>query len=139
MPSSPPTISLSTSNLSAGEPRSKPSAMPGRKTQYPSPSTRTTSFRDHTPSWAGELNRLGYAVLMVDSHWPRGIGSTCSLRVSDPAQWMNLTQKRERDAYGALQFLRAQAFVRPDRIGIIGWSQGGGVVLLSTRVGEAAR
>src|SRR5438105_1298498 len=49
MPSSPPTISLSTSNLSAGEPRSKPSAMPGRKTQYPSPSTRTTSFRDHTP------------------------------------------------------------------------------------------
>src|SRR5205085_2516323 len=57
----------------------------------------------------------------------------------DPAQWMNLMQKRERDAYGALQFLRAQAFVRPDRIGIIGWSQGGGVVLLSTRVGEAAR
>src|SRR5205085_2301391 len=50
MPSSPPTISLSTSNLSAGEPRSKPSAMPGRKTQYPSPSTRTTSFRDHTSS-----------------------------------------------------------------------------------------
>src|SRR6476659_4931619 len=39
-------------------------------------------------SWAGELNRLGYAVLMVDSHWPRGIGSTCSLRVTNPDEWM---------------------------------------------------
>ncbi len=94
---------------------------------------------ERAASWAGELNRLGYAVLMVDSYAPRGIGSTCSLRVSDPAQWMNLMQRRERDAYGALQFLRAQPFVRPDRIGMIGWSQGGGVVLLSTRVGEAAR
>jgi hypothetical protein len=27
----------------------KPSAMPGRKTKHPSSSTRTTSFRDHTP------------------------------------------------------------------------------------------
>ena len=94
---------------------------------------------DREASWAGELNRLGYAVLMVDSYAPRGIGNTCSLRVSDPGQWMSLMQRRERDAYGALRFLLAQPFVRPDRIGMIGWSQGGGVVLLSTRAGEAAR
>ena len=90
-------------------------------------------------TWAGELTRRGYAVLMVDSFAPRGIGNTCSLRANDPGQWMNLMQKRERDAYGALQFLFAQPFVRPDRIGMIGWSQGGGVVLLSTRSGEPAR
>jgi len=94
---------------------------------------------DREASWAGELNRLGYAVLMVDSYAPRGIGNTCSLRVSDPGQWMSLMQRRERDAYGALRFLLAQPFVRPDRIGMIGWSQGGGVVLLSTRAGEPAR
>ena len=94
---------------------------------------------DREASWAGELNRLGYAVLMVDSYAPRGIGNTCSLRVSDPGQWMSLMQRRERDAYGALRFLLAQTFVRPDRIGMIGWSQGGGVVLLSARAGEPAR
>ena len=90
-------------------------------------------------SWAGELNRLGYAVLMVDSHWPRGIGSTCSLRVTNPDEWMKLMLKREGDAYGALQFLAAQPFVESNRIGLIGWSLGGGVVLLATRSGEWAR
>jgi dienelactone hydrolase len=90
-------------------------------------------------SWAGELNRLGYAVLMVDSHWPRGIGSTCSLRVTNPDEWMKLMLKREDDAYGALQFLAAQPFVESNRIGVIGWSLGGGVVLLATRSGERAR
>ena len=90
-------------------------------------------------SWAGELNRLGYAVLMVDSHWPRGIGSTCSLRVTNPDEWMKLMLKREGDAYGALQFLAAQPFVESNRIGVIGWSLGGGVVLLATRSGEGPR
>jgi len=90
-------------------------------------------------SWAGELNRLGYAVLMVDSHWPRGIGSTCSLRVTNPDEWMKLMLKREGDAYSALQFLAAQPFVDSNRIGVIGWSLGGGVVLLSTRSGERTR
>ncbi len=42
-------------------------------------------------------------------------------------------RKRPRDAYGALLFLQAQPFVRPDRIGIVGWSEGGGVVLFSIR------
>jgi dienelactone hydrolase len=100
---------------------------------------RDGDLDERETSWAGELNRLGYAVLMVDSHWPRGIGSTCSLRVSNPDQWMKLMQKRERDAYGALQFLVAQPFVESNRIGVIGWSLGGGVVLLSTRSGERAR
>ena len=38
---------------------------------------------------------------------------------------------RPKDAYAALQYLQAQPFVRGDRIGLIGWSQGGGVVLLT--------
>ena len=86
---------------------------------------RDGDLDERETSWAGELNRLGYAVLMVDSHSPRFIGSTCSLRVSNPDQWMNLMQRRERDAYGALQFLIAQPFVESNRIGVIGWSLGG--------------
>jgi dienelactone hydrolase len=38
---------------------------------------------------------------------------------------------RPKDAYAALQYLQAQPFVKADRVDLIGWSQGGGVVLLS--------
>jgi dienelactone hydrolase len=36
---------------------------------------------------------------------------------------------RPKDAYAALQYLQAQPFVQPDRVGLMGWSQGGGTVL----------
>ena len=34
---------------------------------------------------------------------------------------------RPKDAYAALQYLQAQPFVKADHVGLIGWSQGGGV------------
>jgi dienelactone hydrolase len=51
----------------------------------------------------------------------------CDPRTSD----MKLYRNRARDAYGALLFLQTQPFVRPDRIGIMGWSQGGGALLFA--------
>jgi dienelactone hydrolase len=81
-------------------------------------------------AWAGELNRPGYAVLMVDSFAARSLDGTCSLRASDPDRWLNMLGKREKDARGALRYLQGQSYVQPDRIGVIGWSQGGGVVLM---------
>jgi dienelactone hydrolase len=75
--------------------------------------------------WAAKLTRRGYAVLMVDSFGPRNQGEQCSPRSRDP----ELYRKRPRDAYGALLFLQTQPLVRPDRVGVIGWSQGGGAVL----------
>ena len=77
--------------------------------------------------WAAELTRRGYVVLMVDSFAPRNQGEQCSPRSRDP----ELYRKRPRDAYGALLFLQTQPFVRPDRVGVIGWSQGGGAVLFA--------
>jgi dienelactone hydrolase len=38
---------------------------------------------------------------------------------------------RPKDAYGALGYLQGQPFVKADRIALMGWSQGGGVALLS--------
>jgi len=70
--------------------------------------------------WAGELTRRGYAVLMVDSFAPRDRTEMCAPRTFDRELYRN----RARDAYGALLFFQAQPFVRPDRIGIMGWSQG---------------
>jgi dienelactone hydrolase len=85
--------------------------------------------------WAASFTRLGYVVLLVDSLSPRGRGEMCSQRGFKRAVYLD----RPKDAYGALRYLQAQPFVRPDRIGLVGWSQGGGVVLLSIRSNSLGR
>jgi dienelactone hydrolase len=86
--------------------------------------------------WARELTRRGYAVLMVDSFAPRGRGAMCSPQASDIELYRS---KRPRDAYGALLFLQAQPFVRPDRIAVMGWSQGGGDLLFAIGTQSVSR
>jgi dienelactone hydrolase len=81
-------------------------------------------------AWAAALNPLGYAVLMVDSLAPRGLLNTCSLPATDPARLSDLMEKRKRDALGALRYLQSQPYVQPNQVAVIGWSQGGGVVLM---------
>ena len=75
--------------------------------------------------WMARLTAAGYAVLMVDSFGPRGQGEMCTAAHQD----VSIYAKRARDAYGALAFLQARPDIRPDRIAVIGWSQGGGTVL----------
>jgi dienelactone hydrolase len=77
--------------------------------------------------WAAELNRHGYVFLLVDSFRPRNANELCSVQGFD----LELYRSRPKDAYGALAYLQAQPFVRGDRIGLIGWSQGGGATLFS--------
>jgi dienelactone hydrolase len=76
-------------------------------------------------AWAHEFTSHGYVLLLVDSLGPRRHGESCSVEGFDPA----LYRKRPRDAYGALAYLQAQPFVRGDMVGLVGWSQGGGVTL----------
>jgi dienelactone hydrolase len=78
-------------------------------------------------AWMRALVVQGYSVLAVDSATPRGFGQTCS---AGPAR-LTMWRDRPKDAYAALQYLQAQPFVQGDRVGLMGWSQGGGVVLLS--------
>jgi dienelactone hydrolase len=78
-------------------------------------------------AWARTLLEQGYVVLVVDSATSRGFGQTCSAGAARRTMWLN----RPKDAYAALQYLQAQPFVRADRIALMGWSQGGGVALLS--------
>lgn len=84
-------------------------------------------------AWAYRLNSEGYAVLLVDSFGPRQHGEMCSISGFDLA----IYRARPKDAYGALAWLQAQPDIRPDRIAALGWSQGGGMVLMS--VGEPSR
>jgi dienelactone hydrolase len=78
-------------------------------------------------AWMRALVVQGYSVLVVDSATSRGFGQTCSAGEARTTMWRD----RPKDAYAALQYLQAQPFVQADRVGLMGWSQGGGVVLLS--------
>ncbi len=85
--------------------------------------------------WSAELSRRGYVVLMVDSFASRHQGSMCRHRDFNDEVY----RLRPRDAYSALLFLQAQPGVVPDRIGLIGWSQGGGAVLFAIRTQSCGR
>jgi dienelactone hydrolase len=85
--------------------------------------------------WARDLNQRGYVVLMVDSFGPRNQGEMCSQQGFDREVYL----KRPRDAYGALLFLQSQSHIRPDRIGMMGWSEGGGAVLFAIRAQSLGR
>jgi dienelactone hydrolase len=81
----------------------------------------------HYRTWTRALLQKGYVVLAVDSATPRGFGQTCSASPDRNTEWRD----RPKDAYAALQYLQALPFVQADHVGLIGWSQGGGVVLLT--------
>jgi len=76
---------------------------------------------------------LGYVFLIVDSFGPRGVSQRCTIEAGS-------TVDRLMDAYGGLLFLAAQPFVDPERIAVVGYSQGAGVVLDAVELGgvEAA-
>jgi dienelactone hydrolase len=83
--------------------------------------------------YANRLSAAGYVVLIVDSFTPRGVRNMCA-----PANYQRaVALARPRDAYGALIFLQDKSYVRPDRIGLIGWSQGGGTVLMTVRIHDS--
>jgi dienelactone hydrolase len=85
--------------------------------------------------WAERLVGLGYAVLLPDSFTPRGTVETCS-NVEQP---IRPEIERARDAYGALTYLQGLPFIRADRIGLLGWSQGAMTILNAIAASERAR
>jgi dienelactone hydrolase len=91
------------------------------------------SMNAREADYAARLAKAGYVVLVVDSFTPRGVRNMCA-----PASYRSeVALARPKDAYGALIFLQGKPFVRPDRIGLIGWSQGGGAVLMTIRVHDS--
>jgi len=86
-------------------------------------------------AWADLLTRRGYVVLFPDSFGPRKISSACGDGAPGARPWVERTQ----DAYGALRYLQAQPFVMADRVGLMGWSHGGGSVLFAIHAGGKAR
>jgi dienelactone hydrolase len=81
--------------------------------------------------YAALLNAQGMHALVLDSLTPRGERELCTQRVGQ--RKVTQTQRR-RDALGALQWLAGRSDVDPQRLGLMGWSNGGSTVLAATNL-----
>src|SRR5260370_13809872 len=97
-------------------------------------SRTTNAILSRETAWRQQLVDKGFVVLMVDGFTPRDTVEMCS-RTSFKER---LYLRRPGDAYAALLYLQAQSFVVRDRIGLMGWSDGGGAVLLAVAARGAA-
>jgi dienelactone hydrolase len=78
----------------------------------------------HEQDWGRWFAQNGYEALVVDSFGPRGVKSVC-------AGGTPTMRTRAFDAYGALAYLRTRPEVDGNRVGVIGWSHGGGTALIA--------
>jgi dienelactone hydrolase len=72
--------------------------------------------------WGEWLSANGYAALAVDSFSPRNRQAIC-------AQPVGHAEYRVQDAFGAALWLQQLPFVDRNRIGVMGFSHGGGIAL----------
>lgn len=86
-------------------------------------------------AWSAILKDAGYAVLMVDSAASRGFRGTCG----PGSERATMYRERPRDAYAGLEYLQGLPRIAPDRVFLIGWSQGGGVALLTMNTESIGR
>jgi dienelactone hydrolase len=84
--------------------------------------------------WAEMLRAQGFLALHVDSFGPRGEKEICT-KVDRP---IRPGRERVQDAMAALRWLAARPDVDPDRIHVMGWSNGGSTVLYAIRGNAAA-
>jgi dienelactone hydrolase len=78
-------------------------------------------------TWGEVLSKWGYVALVIDSFTGRGIKEVCT-RAGGRVD----ARERAWDIDGAASWLKAQPFVRADRIGLMGQSHGGAATLFAT-------
>lgn len=79
--------------------------------------------------WGQRLARAGFVVLFPDSYGSRGLGSQCSVR-SRPVR---VDRERVADADATKQWLQDQSWIAPERISLLGWSNGAIATLWAVR------
>lgn len=81
-------------------------------------------------AWGHEWAAHGYVALLVDGFGPRGYPQGFRRHSYDerPAELDEVT-RRPLDAYGALAYLRSRPDVVPEKIGLMGWSNGASATL----------
>lgn len=81
-------------------------------------------------AWGRLWANHGYVAVLVDGFGPRGYpqGFPRGSYETRPAE-LNEVTVRPLDAYGALAYLRTRRDVSPERVGLLGWSNGGSATL----------
>lgn len=85
--------------------------------------------------WAELLNKAGFAVLFPDSYGSRNLGPQCRVRERS----VHASRERVADIAAARRWLGEQAWVKRDRISLLGWSNGGNGLLWAVRPQMAIR
>jgi dienelactone hydrolase len=91
----------------------------------------SSRYRD----WAERLGKAGFAVLYPDSLTARGLENQCRNRASV----LRTNVERVADANAARTWLQRQSFIKPDRVSLVGWSNGGISVLWAVRPRAAVK
>jgi dienelactone hydrolase len=83
-------------------------------------------------AWGRLWAEAGYVAVMVDGFGPRGYAQGFPrFSYAERPEEVNEVTVRPLDAYGALAYLRSRPDVSPERIGYIGWSNGGSAGLVT--------
>lgn len=91
--------------------------------------TAMTLTRRHR-QWGELWAEAGFAALLVDGFGPRGYPTGFERNTyKDRPAVLDETEARPRDAYAALALLRTRPDIAADRIGLMGWSNGGSTTL----------
>jgi dienelactone hydrolase len=81
--------------------------------------------------WGDRLVKAGYVALLVDSFTPRNAPQN-QCDSGKPA--VSEVKDRPYDAYAGLRYLTSLPDVSADKIGLLGWSQGGSSVMASMHI-----
>ena len=95
---------------------------------------RSGNIATRYQDWGRRLADAGFAVLYPDSYGSRGLPNQCSVRSRVRAD-----RERVRDATTARDWMQKQDFVIPDRVSLLGWSNGGITALWAVRARTAVQ
>lgn len=113
----------------AAAPRGTVIALHGCGGLYATTGARQGQLNARHQAMADLLVAQGYAVLFPDSLTPRGETELCTQKIGQ----RRIDQaERRADVLGALAWVAAQPWAKPDRVALLGWSHGGSAVLSST-------
>lgn len=78
--------------------------------------------------WGNRLVQAGFVVVFPESFLSRGLGSQCNVRDRDIR-----SKDRAYDAFATAEWLAARSDIDRNRIGLLGWSNGGTSTLSAAR------
>ncbi len=87
------------------------------------------TLRSRYRDWGQVLAKAGFIALFPDSYGSRGLGNQCANRNRS----VRTDRERVADANAARHWLEQQPDVQPNRISLLGWSNGGISVLWAVR------